>query len=91
MNEERKVKYGFLHCHTDESNRDSVMTVETLVKRAAELGAPAVALTDHGVMTGYLRFAEECAKYDINAILVWKLMCRRMQNRERAQRKNVCT
>ena len=68
MNEERKVKYGFLHCHTDESNRDSVMTVETLVKRAAELGAPAVALTDHGVMTGYLRFAEECAKYDINAI-----------------------
>ena len=91
MNEERKVKYGFLHCHTDESNRDSVMTVETLVKRAAELGAPAVALTDHGVMTGYLRFAEECAKYDINAIFGVEAYVQEDAKRERAQRKNVCT
>lgn len=64
-----KVKYGFLHCHTDESNRDSVMTVKKLVARAVELGAPAVALTDHGVMTGYLEFTKECEKAGINPIL----------------------
>ena len=46
------VKYGFLHCHTQNSVKDSVMTVERLCERAKEMGAPAVALTDHGVLTG---------------------------------------
>ena len=38
MNE---VKYGVLHCHSDGSIRDSAMTVQKLVERAKELGAPA--------------------------------------------------
>lgn len=40
-----EIKYGVLHCHTEQSMRDSVLSVETLVKRAKELGAPAIALT----------------------------------------------
>lgn len=70
MNEnERKVQYGLLHNHTMESRRDSAMSVEKLVERAKELGAPAVALTDHGVMTGYIDFAKCCKENDIKPII----------------------
>ena len=48
--ERTRVKYGLLHNHTMESRRDSAMSVQTLVDRAKELGAPAVVLTVHGVM-----------------------------------------
>lgn len=63
-----EIKKGILHCHSDESIRDSAMTVEELVKRAKELGAPAVALTDHGSMTGYIKFINECGD-DIKPIV----------------------
>lgn len=63
------VKYGILHCHTDESIRDSVMTVKKLVKRAAQMEAPAIALTDSGVMTGYLDFFKECNNEGIKPII----------------------
>lgn len=64
-----KVKYGILHCHTEQSMRDSVMSVETLVKRAKELGAPAIALTDHGAMFGYIDFIKACKEQEINPIV----------------------
>lgn len=64
-----EIKYGLLHCHTDNSIRDSVMSVSTLVNRAKELGAPAVALTDHGSMTGYVQFMKECKEGNIKPIL----------------------
>ena len=63
------IKYGILHCHTDNSIRDSVMTVEALVTQAKKMGAPAVALTDHGVMTGYMEFMKLCRKEGINPIV----------------------
>lgn len=66
MNE---VQYGILHCHTDNSLRDSVMSVKTLVKRAKELGAPAVALTDHGSMTGYIDFVDICKEEGLKPIV----------------------
>lgn len=64
-----EIKFGILHCHTDNSIRDSVMSVQTLVERAKELGAPAVALTDHGSMTGYIPFLKQCKKEDVKPIL----------------------
>lgn len=64
-----EIKLGILHCHTDNSIRDSVMSVQTLVERAKELGAPAVALTDHGSMTGYIQFMKKCSKEGIKPIL----------------------
>lgn len=63
-----KIKYGILHCHSDNSIRDSAMTVHQLVEKARELGAPAVALTDHGGMTGYIDFLAECGE-DIKPIV----------------------
>lgn len=63
------IKYGILHCHTDNSMRDSVMTVEKLVIQSKNLGAPAVALTDHGVMTGYMEFMKFCRREGMNPIV----------------------
>jgi DNA polymerase-3 subunit alpha len=44
------------------------MSVKELVARAKELGAPAVALTDHGVLTGFFEFMNACQKAEIKGI-----------------------
>lgn len=62
------VKYGFLHTHSDGSIRDSAMSVHRLVEKAKEMGAPAVALTDHGNMINYIDFLAECGD-DIKPII----------------------
>lgn len=45
-----------LHCHSEYSLLDGLSRVHDLVDRAAELGQPAVALTDHGTMYGTIEF-----------------------------------
>ena len=53
-----------LHLHTKYSMLDGACHLEPLLARAAELGMPAVAMTDHGVMYGAMAFdhaAEQAA------------------------------
>jgi len=69
MTVEPRVRYGLLHNHTENSLRDSAMSVERLVAQAKKLGAPALALTDHGVMTGYISFVRCCEANNIKPIL----------------------
>ena len=45
-----------LHLHTSYSLLDSSIRHEPLIKRAAEFGMPAVAMTDHGNMFGAVEF-----------------------------------
>ena len=45
-----------LHVHSEYSLLDGACRVEELVKRARELGMPAVALTDHGTLGGAVKF-----------------------------------
>ncbi len=45
-----------LHVHSEYSLLDGACRVEELAERAAELGMPAVAVTDHGVMYGVVEF-----------------------------------
>ncbi len=70
------IKYGILHNHTEHSIKDSVVTVEGLVKRGYELGAPAIALTDHGSMTGCYAFYNACKEKGIKPILGSELYVR---------------
>ncbi len=51
-----KANFVHLHVHSDYSVFDGVARVQELVARAAELGMPALALTDHGHMMGAVDF-----------------------------------
>ena len=57
-----------LHVHSNFSFLDGGSRIGELVDRAAELGQPALALTDHDGLYGAVRFAKACAKRDIQAI-----------------------
>ncbi len=48
--------YVELHCHSCFSLLDGASTPEVLVERAAQLGMPALALTDHDGLYGAVRF-----------------------------------
>lgn len=45
-----------LHVHTEYSLLDGAARIRSLVDKAAELGMPAVAITDHGAMYGVIEF-----------------------------------
>ena len=46
------MAFVHLHNHTEYSLLDGFTHIKDMVRRAAELGMPAVAITDHGVMSG---------------------------------------
>lgn len=57
-----------LHVHSTHSLRDSVMTIENYVKAGKEMGFEALALTDHGVLTGIPSFYKTCKANGIKPI-----------------------
>ena len=65
---EEQIKYGIIHIHSEHSLKDSAAKLDTICKRASELGAPAVALTDHGTLTGTYDFVDAAKKYNIKAV-----------------------
>jgi DNA polymerase-3 subunit alpha len=58
-----------LHCHTEYSLLDGAARIEPLVKAARDMGMPALAITDHGVMYGVVDFYKAAHKYGIKPIL----------------------
>jgi DNA polymerase-3 subunit alpha len=58
-----------LHNHSDYSLLDGASQLPQMVDRAVELGMPALALTDHGVMYGAIELLKLCAKAGIKPII----------------------
>ncbi len=58
-----------LHVHSEYSLLDGACRLDDLAQRAAELGMPAVALTDHGVLYGAVQFYKACKKHGVKPIL----------------------
>ncbi|MGH9431617.1 MAG: DNA polymerase III subunit alpha [Terriglobia bacterium] len=58
-----------LHLHTDYSLLDGACDVSKLMKRAAELQMPAVALTDHGNMFAAVKFHQAAVTHGIKPII----------------------
>ncbi len=58
-----------LHCHSEYSLLDGAARVKGLVHRAAELGMPAVAITDHGSMFGVIDFYRAALEAGVKPIL----------------------
>ena len=58
-----------LHVHSPYSFLDGGSTLEELVRRAASLGMPALALTDHDNLCAAVKFARLCQAYSMAPIL----------------------
>jgi DNA polymerase-3 subunit alpha len=58
-----------LHVHSEYSLLDGLSRVKGLVERAAELGMPALALTDHGTMHAAIEFYNAAKKHGIKPII----------------------
>lgn len=58
-----------LHCHTEYSLLDGAARIKELVRRAADMEMPAVAITDHGAMFGVVDFYKEALKAGIRPLI----------------------
>ncbi len=58
-----------LHIHSDYSLLDGASQLPELADRAVELGMPAIALTDHGVMYGAIELIKVCKARQIKPII----------------------
>nr|WP_245788599.1 DNA polymerase III subunit alpha [Spirulina major] len=58
-----------LHIHTDYSLLDGASQVPALVNQAVELGMPAIAITDHGVMYGAIELLKTARSKGIKPII----------------------
>ncbi len=54
------MAFVHLHNHSEYSLLDGITHIKDMVRRAADLGMPAVALTDHGVMSGTVELCDAC-------------------------------
>jgi DNA polymerase-3 subunit alpha len=62
-------EFVHLHTHSEFSLLDGACRLPGLVKTAVDMGMPALALTDHGVMYGNITFYSEAKKAGLNPIL----------------------
>ena len=64
----RKETYVPLHCHSYYSLLDGLPSPKRIAERAKEIGAPAVAITDHGNIFGIVAHQKACNKLGIKPI-----------------------
>ena len=64
-----KKPFVHLHVHTDYSLLDGCCRTDRLANRAASLGMPALAMTDHGNLFGAIDFYRQCTKAEIKPII----------------------
>jgi uracil-DNA glycosylase family 4 len=62
-------RYVPVHLHTTYSVTDSITKMEDLAKRASKMGFKALAITDHGTISGWMEFQEACERYNIKPLL----------------------
>ena len=63
------MSFVHLHNHSEYSMLDGLAKVKKMARYAAELGMPAIALTDHGVMHGAIEFSDACADAGVKPII----------------------
>lgn len=62
-------RFVHLHVHSEYSLLDGACRIPALVARAAELDMPAVAITDHGTLSGVVQFYTEATKAGVKPII----------------------
>ncbi len=78
------MSFVHLHVHSEYSLLDGLSRIPKLVRRAAELDMPALALTDHGTMFGVVSFYQQARKVGIKPIIGMEayLAARGMKDRD---------
>ncbi len=74
-----------LHNHSDYSLLDGATPIPAMVKKAAELQMPALALTDHGAMFGAVEFYQEARKAGVKPLIGMEAYVSRTKRQERVQ------
>lgn len=62
-------KFVHLHVHSEYSLLDGLSKIPKLVTQAKIMGMNSLAITDHGVLYGAIKFYKECKKEGINPII----------------------
>lgn len=74
-----------LHNHSCYSKKDGLNKMDTLVSTAKKLNQPSMALTDHGELSGLIRFQKACDKHKVKPIFGIEVYhAHETWNRERA-------
>jgi DNA polymerase III subunit alpha len=78
------MSFVHLHTHTTYSLLDGFSNIKKLVKRAKEMGMPALAITDHGTMFGAIEFYNAAKEAEIKPIIGVEtyMAARRMSDRD---------
>src|SRR5580704_4784451 len=63
------IPFVHLHVHSEYSMLRSTVRINSLIKKAQELGQTALALTDHGNMFGMLEFYYAAQKAGLKAVI----------------------
>ncbi len=63
------AEFTHLHVHTSFSILDGAANIDVMMKKAADSGMKALAITDHGNMYGVMHFTSAAAKYGIKPII----------------------
>ena len=62
-------QYVHMHVHTEYSLLDGINKLNRIPEHAKSMNQPAVAMTDHGNISGSYRFYKECKKANIKPII----------------------
>ncbi len=63
------AEFVHLHVHSEYSLLDATCRIDELLLRAKEHGMPALALTDHGVLSGAIEFYQKAKNYGIKPLI----------------------
>ena len=77
------MSFVHLHTHSEFSLLDATCRIDTLLRQAKEFDMPAVALTDHGTLSGLVQFYKGAKKYGIKPILGCELYLAAGNRRDR--------
>jgi DNA polymerase III subunit alpha len=72
-----------LHCHSEYSLLDGLCRLKPLTQKVKELGMPAVALTDHGIMFGAMEFYRAAREHGVKPIIGCELYVARRDMRDK--------
>lgn len=63
------MSFVHLHLHSEYSLLDGMCRIDEVVEHSAQMGMPAIALTDHGVLYGIISFYLKCKDIGIKPII----------------------